>query len=281
MNVLKLAARVKKCIKPLYNGGKYLRYNIEGLGASQGIYLSENEKRLAAYKNKHKGERCFLIGTGPSLKASDLELIKNEYSIGCNMIYKIFEETSWRPTYHCVTDRNYGLQLAEEISKQIQVPFFTPKSTYVRMNERPKYTIYVNDVYTEGAYRVKGDMLSYCNVKATVMGFMLELAMYMGFSEIYLLGVDCTSSFQNTGHFTKNYIPEKLKQDNVKRLQKGLKGKNISQEEAACKSINRSIEVYEKIELYAQKKGLSKIYNATRGGALEVFERTSLEEVLR
>jgi hypothetical protein len=46
--------------------------------------------RLAALKDAHRGERCFLIGNGPSLKQTDLSLLKNEFTIGTNRIYLAF-----------------------------------------------------------------------------------------------------------------------------------------------------------------------------------------------
>lgn len=40
-----------------------------------------NNENLKKYKNIHKGKRVFLIGNGPSLAQTDLDLIKDEYSI--------------------------------------------------------------------------------------------------------------------------------------------------------------------------------------------------------
>ena len=39
----------------------------------------------------HKGERCFLIGNGPSLRISDLEALQEngEITFGCNLVIKI------------------------------------------------------------------------------------------------------------------------------------------------------------------------------------------------
>lgn len=269
--------KIKKVIKPLYNKGKYVCYKTEGILARNHVYLNSNIKKLASYKDKHKGERVFLIGTGPSLKAEDLEMIRNEYSIGCNMVYKIYSQTSWRPTYHCVTDRNYGIRLSEELSRKITVPFFVPKSTYVRMKQHPQNSIWISDIYEQDTYEVTGDMLSYCRVQGTVMGFMIELAIFMGFEEIYLLGVDCTSSFQKKGHFVKDYVPENLNKENEQRLRAD---DNLTKEQAAARSIDRSISAYKTIQEFVMQTGKAKVYNATRGGALEVFPRVCLENVL-
>ena len=52
-----------------------------------------NKRKLRKLKNKYKGKRCFIMGNGPSLKAEDLELLKDEYCFGQNKIYKIFPQT--------------------------------------------------------------------------------------------------------------------------------------------------------------------------------------------
>ena len=41
--------------------------------------LSGNRERLLSLKNTHQGESCFIIGNGPSLKAQDLEALKNNH----------------------------------------------------------------------------------------------------------------------------------------------------------------------------------------------------------
>ena len=35
--------------------------------ASKGVFLYANERKLSSLKNIHNGERCFIIGNGPSL----------------------------------------------------------------------------------------------------------------------------------------------------------------------------------------------------------------------
>jgi hypothetical protein len=85
--------------------------------------------------------------------------------------------------------------------------------------------------------------------------------MYMGFNEIYLLGVDCNYVAGTKSHFRSNgnefIVNPKLakKQNDDQRL-----AYQIAEQEATKRNV--------------------KIYNATRGGKLEVFERVDLDEVL-
>lgn len=269
---------LRKVIKPVYNLGKETWYGITGFFYGHGMFLDDNFKKLASYRNRHKGERCFLIGTGPSLKAEDLEKIKNEYSIGCNMLYKLYDQTAWRPTYYCMTDRVYAKHQSPEMVKYVDVPIFTPRSTYKRMAGKSEHMIYVNDIYDYETYKIRGKMLSYCWLKASVMLFMMELAVYMGFSEIYLLGVDCTNTYTANGHFTKDYMKEDTKKAEDQRMKRDLKKKQLTPEEMGLHNYRRSIEAYGVVNEFAKAHHVH-IYNATRGGDLEVFPRVVLENI--
>ena len=48
---------------------------------------NNNKKKLRKYKDIHKGDRCFIVANGPSLKKMDLSLLESEYTIGMNRIY--------------------------------------------------------------------------------------------------------------------------------------------------------------------------------------------------
>lgn len=279
MDRVRVKERIKKCIKPFYNGGKMVGYSALGLLNEKGICLNKNSKKLFPYQGLHSGGRCFLIGTGPSLVVEDLELIKGEYSIGCNMLYKLYDKTSWRPNYHCMIDRLYAKYESEAVSANVDVPFFTPYSTYRRMKVRPEHTIYVHDIYKDGLNRARGRMLSYCWINASVMLFMMDLAFYMGFKEVYLLGVDCTNVHEGKGHFTTDYTRPEVDKGDQERITSALRKRAVSKAELGDYHFQRQIKGYEEVDTFAKKHGI-KIYNATRGGNLEVFERVALENVV-
>ena len=122
--------RIKKFIKLVFKKTKEGYFRLSGVFRGRGICLLANSKRLKSYKDKHKGERCFLVGNGPSLTSSDLDLIKDEKTIGCNMVYKIFDQTKWRPTYHCLIDVMFAKNLSEEIAEHVEAPFFVNLTAY-------------------------------------------------------------------------------------------------------------------------------------------------------
>ena len=57
---------------------------------------------LIKYKDKHKGCRVFIVGNGPSLNKTNLDLIKDEFSIGMNRISLLFNKTKWKPIVICM-----------------------------------------------------------------------------------------------------------------------------------------------------------------------------------
>lgn len=255
-----------------------LRYNVLGLLRSLGLFHNNNSLRLQSLKDAHKGERCFLIGNGPSLTGEDLNLLQDEYTFGTNMVYKIFDKTDWRPSFHCVSDTIYAAKLGLELSQMVKAPLFTTEKTYRRMKKKPIDTTYVHTVQTE-RYKVRGNIYAYCLIKATVLSLAAEMAFHMGFKEIYLLGVDCTNPHDKGGHFTDNYTTKEVAETDINRIKTRMKADTLTTKQIGDHIIDRSMEVYVLLDEYAKKHGI-KIYNATRGGNLEIFPRVVLEDVL-
>ena len=100
----------------------------------------------------------------------------------------------------------------------------------------------------------------------TVTYMILQLAIYMGFSKICLLGIDHSYSTE------LNSNGEIVHKDLADHFDSNDKITNIPQ-------TFRSTLAYRKANEVAQSKGII-IVNSTRGGALEEFQRMSLEDFL-
>ncbi|MDX1565926.1 MAG: hypothetical protein R3236_10995, partial [Phycisphaeraceae bacterium] len=55
---------------------------------------------LNQLKNNHRGERCVIMGNGPSLGRMDLTPLGDEYTFGMNRIYLLVPELDWRPSFY-------------------------------------------------------------------------------------------------------------------------------------------------------------------------------------
>ena len=105
-------------------------------------------------------------------------------------------------------------------------------------------------------------------------------AVYMGFSEIYLIGCDCTSTFTGNTHFINGYTDDKLKQRDAKKIVDRMRRLGIQSDDYEKYFLDGSLNAYTLLKEHAIKHHV-KIFNATRGGALEVFDRVDLDEFIK
>lgn len=219
--------------------------------------------KLKHFKDKHKGERCFLVATGPSLLIEDLEKLKDEITFSMNTIFLAFNETAWRPTY-------YGIQFPDLFTKyktqidSLEVDYkFIGDVISKKVNVSEEYYTYPlnllnhNMIHKKYHTKFSDDAFAVVYDGYTITYSIIQLAAYMGFEEIYLIGVDCNYSSNTINHF-KDY---------------GIVDPNYSS------TSEKMISAYRVAKEYADQNNI-KIYNATRGGMLEVFERVDLDRVV-
>lgn len=237
----------------------YSRINSKLIIKRNSDFFKHSVPELRKLHNKYSDKRCFIIGNGPSLTVEDLERLNDEITIASHGIYYIFDKTSWRPTFYCAQDsllinERYNI-IKEKCSKSKRIfglvknrkyPSFCKDDLGIRLvvenfeNELPKFSTDAENGFFEGW---------------TVTYFNLQLAVYMGFKEIYLLGIDHFYTGDGNDHFSKNDVCTNTPQ------------------------LDKSTCAYKKANEFAQSNGI-KIFNATRGGHLEVFERVNIDDLL-
>lgn len=241
---------------------------------------SENEK-IKMLQNKYRGKRCFLIGTGPSLTIADLEMLKShgELCFASNKIFKLFDQTKWRPDLYCISDNEvFSFYYDRICSMNIKEMFLvniagTRYKNSVDLSKLEATNKFIFNIWYEKKRADEGlPAFSKNPAKYVVDGgitvtySMLQFAYFLGFKEIYLLGVDfnygdMTGKDKNKAdHFCSDYI-EKGEIVNYPKLDDTLAAYNVA-------------------EQFSYSNGF-RIYNATRGGKLDVFERVNLEDVLK
>lgn len=220
--------------------------------------------QIAKFKGIHAGKRCFIIATGPSLRIEDLERLRErgEICIGMNGIFKAYPLTLWRPEYFVLEDRDLfeewkEILLNEEVAKHVFVSDSCLRGCSYQKFIKFHLSYLQVQPYCKPPF--SGDFARGAYESGTVTYDCLQLAVYMGCSEIYLYGLD----FSYGKHFTDHYstmekgLPESAFQDARIRAKLG----------------------YESAKRAAEKAGV-KIYNVSRKTELSVFERVDFDEVL-
>ena len=226
------------------------------------------KKRLCRYKGIHRGERCFIIGNGPSLKMEDLDTLAKHRVIcfGLNLIHMAYQNTGWRPDYLCVSDTLTIKKNAGKIIKNNRCPIFMADS-FLRFQEdkwMDERALPFRKVYPNEKNHFEHDFSmditeGICNANS-VAYYALQIAVYMGFEEICLLGMD-------NGDWGLHFDEEYLEEADIFR-------ENFD-EIMESRMVSRA---FQKAEEVSGQHGF-KIYNVTRGGCLEVHERVDFDQL--
>lgn len=288
---------LKEIIRPFYNLlvdrysfdrktpiNKQIMYSSRYRLASLGIYLTENEKKLASFKDKYKGKRCFIIGNGPSLNKLDLTKLEGEYTFGVNAIYLNYDKMKFHPTFYVVEDNLVAEDRGSEIN-QYKGPKYKFFGTYLNyILHKDENTMYMNVLRNYADEKnfpmFSNNCVRYLGVGGSVTYLCLQLAYFMGFEEVYMVGFDhnykipenaVISNHRKTGfdilsteddpnHFSPDYFGKGYRwhDPNVERMEVGFR----------------------KARKFFEATG-RKVYNATLGGHLEAFERINYNNLFK
>lgn len=152
-----------------------------------------NSKRLLSLKQRHDGQRCFIIGNGPSLRMSDLDRLAQEVTFASNKIYLAFSETDWRPTYYTVLDYLVAQQHSVVINDLPLTKIFASSVMPCFELASDITWVYSMPMPMDGdkpLCRFSRDLLKGMFGGWTVLYSQLQIAYYMGIREVYLVGVD-------------------------------------------------------------------------------------------
>ena len=224
---------------------------------------------LLRFKNIHEGDSCFIIGLGPSLRADDLSLLHQNHiiSFSVNNIARIYGDTEWRPEYYVMTDKNAfsdaDLAHAEQLCKnnaflaEAQEEFWSKNGSKknIKFHRRQNLPDMEEELFSE-------DVAKVCGYGGTCIYICLQIAVYMGFKNIYLLGMDLVDMSQGV-----NQLPTY---------------KHFYQEEELTSRLwlDLILKGYKSARKYADTHHVH-IYNATRGGYLEIFDRVNFDSLFK
>ncbi len=226
--------------------------------------------------------RAFIVGNGPSLRNTNLELLRDEVSYGVNAIHLLYEKTAWRPNHLVIgdltqehrdwvrqggTDREDGrinrfLDIINtNTSAQIHIrgnygvwakPLLGPHNNVSYFDVCTHHSMGLDDTLEDKAPS-EWHLPQICRWGGSVV-MAIQLAALENYSPLYLLGCDLGYTPGTNNHFTPDYdkfiVPAK------------------------ADALNAVI-----ANAHSLANSQWEIYNAGVGGSLDAYERVNLEEL--
>lgn len=241
---------------------------------------------LTKLKDIYREKRAFVIGMGPSLKISDLELLKDEVCFACNKIFLAYKETSWRPSFYSVTDQvvaKNNIEAILNLSGEPHTKYLFPSTVEPHLKGfKSAYTTnHISrplDPNGHMIHRFSTDISKCTYGGYTVLYYLLQAAFYTGVKDVYLIGVDFqfnTKTSKRSGDFIG---PDEILISNGERnhFHKDYRAKG---ETWVAPFLDKQKKSFELAKQIFESNG-RRIFNASRKSKLNVFPKVNLEEVL-
>jgi hypothetical protein len=227
-----------------------------------------SQQDLRKFKNRHEGGRCFLIANGPSLANMDLRFLKDEITIGMNRINLIYDKLGFIPTYHFVINNLVLEQFSDELNQIQSVKFYNwSKRHLFRDSANQNYLQLKLDLNDQFSVEPSKGIWS----GGTVTYAAMQMIYYMGFSEIYIVGLD--HNFKEQGRPNKTEVRSQEKDEShfhPDYFPKGFKWQlpDLYRSELAYATARREFEKNGRI-----------ILDATVNGNCTIFEKVPFEKI--
>ena len=263
-------------IKQLIDNSIYICFNIyTQLYFFFNFKLKKEIRNNIRYKNLHYGQRCFIIGTGPSLNLIQekyINFLKEEVVFAVNSFYKIEKTKEILPKYYSLFDDLYWKKwnfTFNEISK-----FYGSNCPKFITDIRAKKFIKKNSNLDDDIFlfmkqfpatRIDSNIDKNTYMAMNVVAQTILCAIYMGFKEINLLGCDYNAFCKlGKGHA---YDDKSEVSQSSYNLAFYLKYYWIG------------TEIHYKIFEHAEINGV-KIFNMTPGSLLDAYPTKCIDELL-
>lgn len=236
----------------------------------------ESLRRLAALKDVHRGQRCFVIGNGPSLNRTDLTRLRSEFTFGTNRIYLLFSTLGFTTSYYLSVNSLVIEQCAQEIlslpiprflswrSRDLIRPALPPGSRLPRENP----PIFLHTTYSGPKFA--HDARHRLWEGATVTYVALQLAFHMGFEQVILIGVD--HNFETKGPPNTTVVSQG---DDPNHFHAGYFGKGFRWQLPDLETSERAY----RMARQAFNQSGRQILDATVGGRLQVFPKVDYDSL--
>ena len=269
---------IRKIIRKIINKLYFIFYKTKNKFFSR--KPNENFETLSQLKNKYKGKRCFILGNGPSLNKCNLSLLKDEYSFAVNGIFYKTDETGYKPNFYMVEDNHVVSDNLKRInSYKCEYKFFP--ENYQNLIASDATTVFIpmdTGFYREGhpyycKPRFSKDVSREIFAGQSVTIMQLQMAYHLGFSEVYLIGMDFSYSLPESTEIEGcNYTSQ---EDDPNHFHPDYFGKGKKWHDP---QLDRVLLNYQLCKDVFESDGRH-IYNASVKGKLELFDRVDFNEL--
>lgn len=246
--------------------------------AEFGLPWTVDDWHLARLQDRHAGRRAFVIGTGRSLRMADLERLKNEVTLASNRIYVCFDQTDWRPTYYATTYLEMNPGFYAEIARIERSVKLLPLAARRACVPVPGaiYFRHTHEEFYPNLPRFSTNALETVWWGGTITYILIQFAVFFGVREIYLLGVDFDYGQPPAPPDVKPGDPFVVAEKDVSHFHPAY----VRPGEKTYYPVLHLHELaYRAAKIGVESVG-GRIYNATRGGKLEVFQRVNFDDVV-
>ena len=158
-----------------------------------GMPIKGWQRNLLAYKERHLGKKCVLIGNGPSVRLADLNQINQQDCITFvfNRFHKIYSELDFQPDYTVAIDPAFINDFADELQHQHRGELFIGHHKIFNLDVKFNWF----RVKSNQNFEFSNNPIKYIEPGGSVVIAAMQLAYYMGINEFYLYGLDHNFTF--------------------------------------------------------------------------------------
>ena len=248
--------------------------------------LRRYRARLAALEGRYSGQRCFIMGNGPSLNKTPLEKLAGECVWGLNRCHLLFDRIDWRPMFYVAVDTRVVPDNAEEINALFaDLPdtlfFFPLQFRMERILKSAPNTYWYNEISLSDGHLPDGhfstNVTAFVRSVRTVSIAAMQLAVHLGFNPIYFIGCDTDYEVPETVKFEDGNpgLIVATQNDDIDHFAPNYFGAGKKYHQPYPE---RMIFSYQQAKRVCDRLGVQ-AFIATVGGKLEVFPRVEFDSL--
>jgi hypothetical protein len=240
------------------------------------LSLDRNTRRWTEMRGRFAGQRAFLVGNGPSLNITPLYLLDGEYTLCFNRFYLLQERLNWFPYFYMCVDPEVLDDVSLEIDEylpSVKMGFFSAMHAGVLAGHSNVLLMHPLGKVPKFSRRLplfaSGGTVAYAGLQALF---------FLGFSEVYLVGVDQNYVIHTSTVATEGIKVRSLEDDDPNHFDPRYFGRGRRYHQPVQATRTSMMQAFQRAKEVAMERGVL-VRNAGIGGALEVFDRVPFDSL--